>query len=404
MNVMPSVSQCEVMSVDLPFRKPFRHAAATRTSSDSLFVKCSTDTGGVGFGESLPREYVTGETRDAAFELLKAIILPRLAGVKFDCMEELYRFLEDCDGKSPPGWLDPDRPQLAAWCAVELALLDAFGRVFQTPVWSGDRTGKNSFRYSGVVSAESHEWKSWWSLLKLKFFGITNVKMKITKENLLSSARRARCVLGGQAALRVDANMLWNVEEALEAIRALSQFGIHCVEQPVAGSDLEGQARLVRETEAEIIVDEGFTDRDSLERLVQWQACSGVSVRISKCGGLVAARRRWEEARRAGLVLQVGCQVGESSLLSAAQQILIAVVQAPKYLEGCYGKHLLRVDPVYPNLQLGYGGRLPELPEGPGLGVTVDEGQLNRWVSRRALVKRGHPTTKQERKCYVSAG
>jgi len=404
MNAMPRVSQCEVMSVDLPFRKAFRHAAATRTSSESLFVKCSTDAGSVGFGESLPREYVTGETRDVAFDLLETIILPRLVGTKFHCMEEVYRFLGDCDGKAPPEWVDPDRPQHAAWCAAELALLDAFGRVFQTPVWSGDRINKGAPCYSGVVSAHSHEWKSWWSLLKLRLYGITNVKMKITKEHLLSSARRARCVLGRKAALRVDANMLWNVEEALEAIHALSQFGIHCVEQPVDRFDLEGHARLVRETEAEIIVDEGFTDRASLEGLVRRQACSGISVRISKCGGLVAARRRCDEARRAGLVLQIGCQVGESSLLSAAQRILIAAVWEPKYLEGCYGKHLLWEDPVFPNLQLGYGGRIPGLPGGPGLGVTVDERKLNRWVSKRAIVNRGasNHETRKEKLCPCS--
>jgi L-alanine-DL-glutamate epimerase-like enolase superfamily enzyme len=239
--------------------------------------------------------------------------------------------------------------------------------------------------------------------MKLRLYGITNVKLKITKENLLSSVRLARRVLGRKAALRVDANMSWSVAEALANVRALSQFGIHCVEQPWEGAALEGHARLVRETEAEIIVDEGFTDRASLQRLLQRQACSGINVRISKCGGLVAARRRCEEARRAGLVLQIGCQVGESSLLSAAQRILITAVREAKYLEGCYGKHLLREDPVFPNLQLGYGGRLPGLPESPGLGVTVDEAKLNRWVSKRALVSRGHQKHQTGKESYVPA-
>ena len=54
---------------DLPFRVSVKHSAAARTRSDSLFLKCDTDAG-TGFGESLPRQYVTGETRDGAFELL----------------------------------------------------------------------------------------------------------------------------------------------------------------------------------------------------------------------------------------------------------------------------------------------------------------------------------------------
>ena len=50
---MAAISGFELFAVDLPFRKPFKHAAAERISSDSLFLKCRTDTGVSGFGESL---------------------------------------------------------------------------------------------------------------------------------------------------------------------------------------------------------------------------------------------------------------------------------------------------------------------------------------------------------------
>ena len=53
----------EVMSVDLPFRLTFKHAAAARTASSSIFIRCTTASGAVGYGESLPREYVTGESQ-----------------------------------------------------------------------------------------------------------------------------------------------------------------------------------------------------------------------------------------------------------------------------------------------------------------------------------------------------
>jgi muconate cycloisomerase len=195
--------------------------------------------------------------------------------------------------------------------------------------------------------------------------------------------------------------MAWQPLEALRNIRALKRFDVDCIEQPIAAGNLSDLAMLVRETDAEIIVDEGFTDRLSLARLVQWQACRGVSVRISKCGGLIAAARRCEEAQRAGLHLQIGCHVGESSLLSAAQRILLAGVGPPKYVEGAYGRHLLREDPIVPNLQLGYGGRAPELPAGPGLGVEVDEAKLERWVGRRACVVNGTRETLKKGDAYV---
>ena len=88
-----------------------------------------------------------------------------------------------------------------------------------------------------------------------------------------------------------------------------------------------------------------------------------------------------------GLTVQVGCQVGESSLLSAAHLILVSGVRQVTYAEGCFGAHLLREDPAQPMLQFGYGGRPPQLVDGPGLGVQIDESVLSRWTGQRAVVQ-----------------
>jgi len=406
---MPKVLQLELMSVDLPFRRNFRHAAATRTTSESLFLKCVTDTGVIGFGESLPREYVTGETRNHAFALLEHSILPELIGMEFESMEEVYEFLKACDGKAPGDWVTREIPQCAAWCAVDLALLDAFARAFNEPVrvnspfspqWgegSGMRGGNikdatrfrtsklHEFRYSAATSANVGL-NLILSLLKLRCYGFKNVKLKVKQRDALGCAQIARRIMGAKTELRVDANMSWNVTDALETVRGLEKLGIRCVEQPLDSNDLEGPAELIRETHSEIIADESFCDRESLDQLLEHRACTGVNVRISKCGGLLAAARRCEDAFEANLTLQIGCQVGESSLLSAAQLILISAAPHAKYFEGCYGEHLLRDDPVRPCLQLGYGGQPPDSPRGFGLGVQVDEAKLNQWANKRVIV------------------
>ena len=386
--MIPKITRFELISVDLPFRHAFRHAAVARSVSESLFLKCSTDTGAVGFGESLPREYVSGETRDGAFNLLKDSILPRLIGMEFSSLPDVRTFLEVCDGKAPADWVAPSICQSAAWCTVDLALLDTFGRAFQEPVrLNGAARWDPALRYSGVVSADNSR-RFTVSLLKLALYGFKQVKLKTNGRNLRQCTRIARRLFPRHGAVRVDANMAWNFSEAMDQIWILAQNGVRCVEQPLKPQDLEGLSRLVSETNSEIICDEGFYSRASLERLIRRRACAGVNVRISKCGGLIAAARRFKQARSAGLTTQIGCQVGESSLLSAAQLILIGALPAPKYLEGCYGKHLLREDPGYPCLQLGYGGRLPKLPDQPGLGVQIDATVLNRYAHKRVVVEK----------------
>src|SRR5215211_3376141 len=393
---MPRVTELRLFAVDLPFKVAFRHAAAARTSSESLFLRARLDNGAEGWGESLPRAYVSGERREQAFALLRDAILPALAGQSFRSLPEAVSFLEKCDGKAPPQWVRPEVPQTSAWCSVDLALLDAFGRAFGEPAGPAAADGQapaaaglERYRYSGVVSA-GHGWPYAKSLLKIRAFGFRQVKLKLEREGAVAAARTARRLLGRRVDLRVDANMAWDVDQALEVIGQLGAVGIGSFEQPIASSDLAGLARLVTESGAGIMVDEGLTDRDSLQRFINHPACTAANVRISKCGGLVGAYARCREALDAGLLLQVGCQVGESSLLSAAHLTLLSALArlepGVRYAEGCFGRHLLREDPVAPLLQFHYGGRPPLRPPGAGLGVQVDPAALERHTVDQANV------------------
>jgi muconate cycloisomerase len=390
---MPTVTELQLFAVDLPFKVSFRHAAAARTSSESLFLRVRLDSGAEGWGESLPRAYVSGESRADDFALLRDAILPALVGTSFPSLPEVVSFLEKCDGKAPTEWVGPEVAQTSAWCSVDLALLDVFGRAFGEPVSLGGQPpaadALRGSRYSGVVSAD-RGWPYAVSLLKMRAFRFPHVKLKVERDGTLPAARTARRLLGRRVDLRVDANMAWDVDQALELIGQLGSVGIRSVEQPIAAGDLAGLARLVAETSAQIVVDEGLTDRDSLRRFISHRAGTGANVRISKCGGLVGAYARCREALDAGLMLQVGCQVGESSLLSAAHLTLLSAL-APltpgvRYAEGCFGRHLLREDPVSPLLQFGYGGRPPPRPPGAGLGVRVDQAMLERWVVDQARI------------------
>ena len=71
---MPRVKSFTLYRVDIPFKRPFKHAAASRQTSSSIFLQCATDSGVTGFGECLPRPYVTGETRDETFSLLETSV------------------------------------------------------------------------------------------------------------------------------------------------------------------------------------------------------------------------------------------------------------------------------------------------------------------------------------------
>lgn len=380
---MPRIASFELWSVDLPFRHAFKHAAAERRQSDSLFLQCTLDDGSSGFGESLPRQYVSGETRDGAFELLASQILPGLIGRSFESLAELVTFLTACDGKAPADGVEPTKPQTATWCAVDLALLDAFGHAFKQPVELAPRMEfPGTVRYSPVVSSSAGVKL----LLAIRLLGFPQVKLKLEAEGVADRASRARRWLGRRCDIRIDANMAWSVDEARNNIESLRPLGIRSFEQPLSAEDLIGAAQLVSETGAQIMTDEGLTDRASLVNLISRRACNAVNLRISKCGGLVGTLNRARQAQQAGLAIQLGCQVGESSLLSAAHLHLVSAIQHVTYAEGCFGLRLLQEDPASPVLQFRAGGRPPPRPRGAGLGVEVNTETLARWSNRRLKV------------------
>jgi len=385
-----SIHRFEVMSVDLPFRLTFKHAAAERTLSSSIFVRCTTASGAVGYGESLPRKYVTGESQRSTHELLRDELLPRLIGRSFDDYDQVRQFLMQCNGKAPTEWGLASRPQTAAWCAVDLALLDAFGHHFEQPALGDASNVPNpDYRYSAVISA-SGGWPLYKTLLKLRLFGIRQVKVKLGGGIDLDAIRTIGRALGRHSDVRIDLNMLWSSDEALQAMPDYHRAGVQSFEQPVPADQLEAMAELVEKTGLYVMADESLNDADSLERLINMQACSAVNVRVSKCGGLIAAIARCRRAVDAGMMLQVGCQVGESSLLSAAQLALMAQVDDIRYLEGCFATHLLEKDPVSPELRFGHGGKPPSRPRGNGLGVTIDGDYLEQCTTRCDEVTQCH--------------
>ena len=369
---MPRISACQLHAVDLPFRGKFEHAASSRKSSSSLFLEIILDDGTRGWGEALPRPYVTGETRDGACELLANAVMPRLLEMEFSSFAEVTAFLTRCDGTAPQEWVPDSTPQSAAWCAVDLALLDAFGKHSgNQPFGASSLTLRNGFRYSGVLSSGSR-WKQTAQLLGYRLFGCRALKLKLDEQSGPADITRIRRLAGPRMELRADVNMGWSVSQALAKMPALAREGVTSFEQPLAAADLDGAARLVSETGLDVMADESLNTRASLARLIETRACTAINARISKCGGLIATLARCREALDAGLWVQIGCQVGESSLLSAAHLHLCAAFPQVRHAEGCFGRLLLAEDPATPLLQMRPGGRPPAIPKGSGTGVDVD--------------------------------
>jgi L-alanine-DL-glutamate epimerase-like enolase superfamily enzyme len=172
--------------------------------------------------------------------------------------------------------------------------------------------------------------------------------------------------------------MGWDLAQALQRMPTFAKFGIRSFEQPLTATDLQGAARLVREIGLDVVADESLNTRESLQRLIDGRACTAINARISKCGGLISTLARCREAQNADLWVQMGSQVGESPLLSAAQLHLCTAFIDIRHAEGCFGSLLLKEIPAAPRLQMRLGGRPPQMAGTSGLGIEIDRTVLLR--------------------------
>ena len=134
-------------TLEIPFKVAFRHAAASRDATSSLWVEATTQSGLRGRGESCPRPYVTGET----IETTRAF---------FD-RYSVNLIREVVDLESLRSWAAGHESELnanpAAWCAIELALLDAFAREKGLTIeqFLGVAVLAGRFRYTAVLGDQN---------------------------------------------------------------------------------------------------------------------------------------------------------------------------------------------------------------------------------------------------------
>jgi len=364
------IKRMEISEVDLPFKKVFKHALHARQSSSSVFLKVCLDNGVVGFGEALPREYVTGETSSSVCDSIESN-LSRLIGVSFSSLGDVVDFIERFEGVEG-----------SCRCAMELGILDAVGKDSGESVASilGKRVSTEVF-YSGVISADSKA-SALKDALKFKLFGFKQVKVKVGLKDDYERMKVIRRYLGQKVDIRVDANCAWEVNEAIDNITKLREFSISAVEQPVKADDIEGLKKVTSTVSETIIVDESLCSIDDALMLSKERACGMFNIRLSKCGGILNAKKIAEIARNNSIEYQLGCQVGESGVLSAAGRHFACSASDCKYLEGSYGRFLLREDVTKEDTTFRRKGRALAL-DGPGLGVNV----LDELITKNTLKK-----------------
>jgi muconate cycloisomerase len=389
-----SISKLTLYKVAVPLKRVIRHASFARSESENLIVKVTLADGTSGYGEGVPRSYVTGETVESTFSDLESGDWARLVGRP----SSYTQVIEGLESLTLPRIESDPRGMTgnAARCALELAILDAYGRHFGASLGRAVELARleglerfpkvRGVRYSGAITAESDRGERW-SAWKMRIYGFSQVKIKVGTQGQDDPARLARFrrILGSRMDIRLDANEAWHAADLLERVGPLKPFAPSALEQPVSHAEVGALADLRPRLGVPVMLDESLCGYPDAVAAVKSRTADFLNVRLSKCGGILPSLRIIALAQRSGLGVQLGCHPGETPLLSAAGRHVAARVSGLRFVEGSYDRHILKANLSTRDITFGYGGRARPL-NGPGLGVELDEATLESMtVERREI-------------------
>lgn len=331
---------CRFLQIPLNYR--FSHTTASRKTGESILVILET-ANFIGHGEGCPRKYVTAETLDSSHEFIEEISKDVVNLSSLENLKEYMEINEESINKNP-----------AAWCAFEMAFLDAYGKETNRNIEGllncpDIATPQEFTAVVGVANIEAQKVM----IQKYLSLGFNDLKIKLSGklEDDLPLVNYLKELGTKFKNIRADANNIWS--EPKEVIHYLKQleFNFYAIEEPLASKSIQELEALAKSINTKIILDESFISKNQFSEISESKLII-INLRISKMGGVIRSLEIARQANDRGISIILGCQVAESSLLSrSALTIGEAFKDNIIAREGAFGIHLLSYDIVEDPIQ-----------------------------------------------------
>jgi L-alanine-DL-glutamate epimerase-like enolase superfamily enzyme len=344
-----------------------------------VLVRIYNEEGLVGIGETRPTQPFQGETTQSTISAIKDFYAPVLIGKDPFNMEAIW---SECDAVLPGNTY--------ARAAIDFALYDLVGKMLKIPVYKllgGRYWEKIPLQWSiGLNPVEKmiEEAQRCMEKFGLKVFCLKVGPSERWKDDV-NNVKAVRKALGDGIDLGIDANGTYSPSVAIKAIREMEECDLDYVEQPVPGWDLEGMARVRLAVNTPILADESVYTAQDAFHVLKMEAADVVCVKILKPGGLFNAKKVAAVAEACSSSVNVA---------GTAQGVRIEAVAGAHYYAstknifpaGEFVMGITEEDPIC-NQPFVIKDGYCNVPEGPGLGVEIDEQAVEKYALGKYLVK-----------------
>jgi L-alanine-DL-glutamate epimerase-like enolase superfamily enzyme len=242
-----------------------------------------------GRGEAAPLESYDGISTKAVIEAINDCSAPLRGAGTVSAIDPRARaeLLAECERLAV-------LPQAVA--AIEMALWDLAGRVAGQPVWRLLDPHANppaAVPVNYTISSSDRRGAAG-EAAYAREAGFGTVKLKVGIGDDAGRVAAVRAAAGPDMLIRLDANGVWSVEEAIRWLEVLEPAGIELCEEPVHG--LDAIAEVARRSPVPVAIDESATD----PAVLSGRHAHALCLKIGRCGGISGAIDQARLARALG--------------------------------------------------------------------------------------------------------
>ncbi|WP_343562502.1 mandelate racemase/muconate lactonizing enzyme family protein [Kiloniella sp. b19] len=369
---MLKITKVRVTPINIPLEKPMWWTGGHYPGTSKAIIEVETDQGLVGLGEA-PSIDVTG-TIEAMGERLIGMDALDIAGCESLCVPP-WQIVQNTD----------DSSVVKAFGALEIALWDLRGKVAGEPLYRllGGAVRKEipfteyfGYRAGGEMSPQA---VADYCVRMKEEYGSTMFEGKLILGDPLieiDTVKALREALGREAMLRLDSNMQYSLPTAIRLFREIEPFDIRNYEDPVA--TFEEMAELRKHSSIRI-----STHVPDIRRAVALQAPDYIVTNFAVLGGISRTVRFIGACEAMGVGFW--CYSGDAGIATAAYLHMSAA--QPWISEPSQSLFRWQIGDVIEGGPFRQTNNVISVPEGPGLGVTLDRDALKHWHNH--LVENG---------------
>jgi muconate cycloisomerase len=276
----------------------------------------------------------------------------------------------------------------AAICALEMALLDALGKMQGRSViqYFSHQFLASKVHYGATIPLSDKQ-KTIDLCRFAENLGITNLRIKMGKdfERNRDALEAVSSVFGDKCDIRIDPNRSWDRDFAFKHINIITKYGVNVVEEPMQKNNpsLGEFAKALHSEGMSLMACESAPTLSHVNKILDRGYYDIINIKLSRCGGFRRSLGIIDRVRGSDLSFQIGCQIGESGILSAAGRVLCLLCRDARYYDGSYDSFLLSKNLTSKDVTFGHRGEAGPLDR-PGLGVEVSRRNLENLCNEGA--------------------